>query len=311
MPLKSYQIPPMKDREALAKFLQDFNAAISTNYICSVELGTEGDDKGKNLIIVDDGKAESLIPTVRDFPKTLTEQEIAGRIAAIEDSENFAGRNYGNVLLGTQETWVALFDPVPAKPQGTTGAMTFLKTKAKVANRGVPPDLFLRELVEWARKAPDEIFADNTTAANDVYPSFKDRLGPYRDIIHRRACMLEIMRVLAGFESSWNWREGIDKSKAEALKKNPKATEAGAWQVSADSLNWGKDLKKLVADKVGTTLDPELFQEAMKTNHTLAMEYIARLLRHTILANGPLARHEVDTFLSPDAVKEFQQLLTA
>ena len=51
------------------------------------------------------------------------------------------------------------------------------------------------------------------------------------------------------------------------------------------------------------------FQRAMKQNHQLAMEYIARLLRRTVNHNGPVKRHEIDPWLRKDAVMEFRDLL--
>ena len=70
--------------------------------------------------------------------------------------------------------------------------------KERVLNRGVPPDAFLDELVAWGGAAPDDIFVPN--AVDDVYSSVVGVLGPWRDLNHRRAAMLEVMRVLAGFE---------------------------------------------------------------------------------------------------------------
>jgi len=86
--------------------------------------------------------------------------------------------------------------------------------------------------------------------------------------------MLEVTRVLAGFESSWNWNEGPDTS---AAHPTPDTLEAGAWQVSANAMNNGQELRDLVLAKVGTT-DATAFQRAMKQNHPLAMEFVARLL---------------------------------
>ena len=182
--------------------------------------------------------------------------------------------------------------------------MSYSATKQKVLNRGVPPDDFLDELVAWGKDAPDDIFEPND--ADDVYSSVFDALGPWEDLAHRRAVMLEVMRVLAGFESSWDWNEGRDTNNPSSNTKN--TTEAGAWQVSADSMNFGKELKDLVREQVGT-LDGNDFQDAMKENHPLAMEYIARLLRRTTRHNGPVARHEIDEWLRRDAVAEFQDLL--
>ena len=184
--------------------------------------------------------------------------------------------------------------------------MAFHATKQKVFNRGVPPDGFLDELVSWGKSAPDEIFAPNEHA--DVYSSVVGVLGPWQDNRHRRAVMLEVMRVLAGFESSWDWNAGVDTNNPTST--TPDTIEAGAFQVSANSMAFGQELKDLVLSKVGS-LDGNKFQEAMKRDHRLAMEYIARLLRRTVNHNGPVKRHEIDPWLHRDAVAEFQALLDA
>jgi hypothetical protein len=182
--------------------------------------------------------------------------------------------------------------------------MSYKATKQHVANRGVPPDSFLNELVAWAKGAPDEIFAPNPN--NDVYSSVLATLGPWQGLAHRKAVLLEVLRVLAGFESSWDWNAGRDLTNPTSDK--PDTTEAGAWQVSAHSVNFGADLKALVLAEVGT-LDGDAFQAATKKQHEFAMEYIARLLRHTTRHNGPVLRHEIDSWLRRDAVAEFESLV--
>jgi hypothetical protein len=182
--------------------------------------------------------------------------------------------------------------------------MSYNATKKQVSNRGIAPDSFLDELVAWGKTASDDIFIPNL--ASDVYSAVRSTLGPYKDPDHRRAVMLEVLRVLAGFESSWNWNQGIDAGKPEAV--TPETTEAGAWQVSSNSMAWGPELRNLVITKAGAD-DPATFQQAMKQNHLLAMEYIARLLRRTIAANGPVLHHNIDAWLRKDAVAEFLVLL--
>ncbi len=182
--------------------------------------------------------------------------------------------------------------------------MPYSATKQHVLNRGIAPDDFLDELVAWGKRAPDEIFAPNNFS--DVYSSVFNVLGPWEGIEHRRAVMLEVMRVLAGFESSWDWNEGRDTNNPTSVTAD--TIEAGAWQVSANSMNFGQELKDLVLAQVGT-LDGTAFQKAMKKNHRLAMEYIARLLRRTTHHNGPVVRHEIDPWLRRNAVAEFQALL--
>ena len=182
----------------------------------------------------------------------------------------------------------------------------FVKTLAKVFNRGIPPLGFLQELVAWGKMAPDEIFADQPGNEKDVYASVITELGPFGDITHRKACMLEVMRVLAGFESSWNFNEGRDTTNKTSV--TPDTIEAGAWQVSANSMNFGDQLKVFVRANVGT-LDGNAFQKAMKQNHPLAMEYIARLMRRTRMANGPLKKgDERRTFNDPKFREEEQSI---
>jgi hypothetical protein len=182
--------------------------------------------------------------------------------------------------------------------------MNFIATKQHVLNRGVPPDDFLDQLVNWGRRSPDEIFAANPFS--DVYSSVVNTLGPWEGIPHRRAAMLEVLRVLAGFESSWNWNEGVDTTNATSI--TPNTMEAGAWQVSANAMDFGQELRDLVLANVGT-LDGTAFQKAMKHNHPLAIEFIARLLRRTTHHNGPVLRHEIDPWLRRNAVAEFQALM--
>lgn len=189
--------------------------------------------------------------------------------------------------------------------------MAYHATKHKVSNRGIPPDSFLDELVAWGRIAAQDIFVPNFNY--DVYSSVSGILGPYSGLGYRRSVMLEVLRVLAGFESSWTWNQGSDtdadrRAAKQHKVRSPTELEAGAWQVSANSMNLAPELKNLVLGKVGS-LNAADFQRAMKQDHQLAMEYIARLLRRTVKANGPVLRHEIDPWLRKDAVREFQSFL--
>src|SRR5262249_33536520 len=123
----------------------------------------------------------------------------------------------------------------PAETEGSVGTPgKFDKTLSKVSNRGRPNPDFLQELVDWGKTASSEIFIDKQTEEKDVYASVQSVLGPYGDLIHRKACMLEVMRVLAGFESSWKWSEGHDRKNPD--ENSPDTFSAGPFQVSANSL---------------------------------------------------------------------------
>jgi hypothetical protein len=122
----------------------------------------------------------------------------------------------------------------------------FIACKQQVFNRGVPPDSFLNELIDWAKQAPDEIFTPNDK--HDIYSNVKPELGPWQGVLHRKAVMLEVLRVLGGFESSWNWNEGRDTTNPDS--NTPCSEEAGIFQCSGDSMDFDPSLKKLLKDKL-------------------------------------------------------------
>jgi len=184
--------------------------------------------------------------------------------------------------------------------------MKFVATKAKVSNRGEPPDSFLTELVEWGRSAPDDIFAPNTNPS-DIYADVEHIFGPWINLLHRRAAMLEVMRVHAGFESSWNWNEGVDVTNQTSMA-HIYGQETGIFQVSFDSTFIADGAMKpfAVRNGIGTVGS---FIAQMKTNHNLALEYYARLVRVNIKWAGPLVRHEIDPWLSITSVEELMNLV--
>ncbi|WP_421955572.1 hypothetical protein [Polaromonas sp.] len=184
----------------------------------------------------------------------------------------------------------------------------FIVCRFPVANRGSAPESFLTELVTWAKSAPTEVF--EVKPGNDIYTEVANQLGPYPegDMLLRKAVMLEILRVLAGFESSWSWTEGVDTTNSNSNKAC--TMEAGAFQCSGDSMNFDPSLKSLVREVAGT-VECIKFQEVTKTNHPFAIEYCARLLRFTTKHHGPIKDHEIHEWLNRNAVMEFETALKA
>jgi hypothetical protein len=188
-----------------------------------------------------------------------------------------------------------------------------------VLNRGIPPAAFIVELIAWGKSASGEIFAPNPNPS-DVYALVKSHLATRRgedaggrpvflwdDLQHRRAAMLEVMRVHAGFESSWNWKEGVDRANRTSMA-HIEGEETGAWQVSYDSVHLGDDAMLHFAQTAGIAT-PEAFIPAMKTRHALAMEYYARLVRVSIAWAGPLISRKILPELRLDALAEFRLAL--
>jgi hypothetical protein len=167
-----------------------------------------------------------------------------------------------------------------------------------------PPASFLDELVDWALLAPDEIFLPN--AIFDIYSSVVTQLGPYGLPVHRKAVMLEVLRVLAGRETMWDWNHGVDTSKEVANTSHNE--EAGAFQCSADSMDLDKGLKDFVQATLGAT-DDTTFRSGTKSNHKFAIEYAARLLRVSVIHHGTIKHHHIHPELQKAAVAEFRGYL--
>lgn len=195
-------------------------------------------------------------------------------------------------------------EPPNGSPGNEVVPNRFIASRQRVLNRGVPPEAFLLELVNWGREAPPDIFRRNDVA--DIYTAAVPVLGPWRDDLHRRASMLEVLRVLAGFESSWNWNEGRDIT-------NPASgtlcsEEAGIFQCSGDSMSISPRLRQLLIDSGGDATC-QSFISMSKSNHRFALEYCARLLRFTTKHHGPIKSGALFEWLRRDSVDELSSML--
>src|SRR5262252_7579156 len=138
-----------------------------------------------------------------------------------------------------------------------------------------PPNSFLDQLIDAINPLPDAVFAPNNV--HDIYAVMLGSLGPYTDLLHRKAVMCEVLRVQAAFESDWNWNEGVDINNQHSLT-HLDGQETGAFQVSADSMGFDESLPACL-DRLAGNHEVLTFINAMKSNHALAVEYCARLLR--------------------------------
>lgn len=177
--------------------------------------------------------------------------------------------------------------------------------KSIVADQGRCPDEFLTQILATIGGLPDDVFEPNPH--HDIYSALYAVLGPWSSTAHRRSVMCEALRVLAGFESSWRWEEGVDTTNATSMS-NPLGEETGAFQVSADSMGLDPSLRAFIVGKLGTD-HASAFIAAMKSDHGLAVEYVARLLRISIQWDGPIRRGEVAKAVRRDAVNQWQSLL--
>lgn len=193
-----------------------------------------------------------------------------------------------------------------------------------VHNRGAAPARFLDTLVSVIKSLPDEVFSGTyrSTTEPDVFEFLKDEMNrlidpAFEPTYRRKAFMCEVLRVLGGFESSWNWQEGRDVTNPSS--NTPVTEEAGIFQCSANSMNFHPSLKQCLdrhfggpgRASVGSQNDiSRRFISLTKSSPSFAIEYCARLLRFTIRHHGPLLRREIVPWLRAGCVDAFFELLT-
>ncbi|MBB6370442.1 hypothetical protein [Chryseobacterium shigense] len=179
--------------------------------------------------------------------------------------------------------------------------------KAISEQHGKPPTEFLDTLVDTIEALPNDVFSRNDKY--DIYSVMNGVLGPYADLLHRKAVMCEVLRVVAAFESDWDWNEGVDTGKPKSKFKKI-AEETGAFQVSFDSMSTDKSLQECL-DKHEGRHDVETFITAMKSNHKLAVEYCARLFRFDTTWCGTVKnKNMVISHVSRNSVEEFKSFLS-
>lgn len=224
-------------------------------------------------------------------------------VAPIFQAHGFA---WGKSFNDPMHFEVNRFMPADIAPlvEGLPDHARFVACKQKVHNRGTPPDAFLAELIEWGRTADSAVFQKND--AFDIYSSVVANLGPWRGDQHRRAAMLEVLRVLAGFESSWNWEAGRDEN--NPTSGTPCTEEAGILQCSGNSMGFSPELKQLLIDAGGDG-SCQSFIKTSKSNHPFALEYCARLIRVTTKHHGPIKNGHIHPWLRRDAVDEIMRCL--
>lgn len=199
-------------------------------------------------------------------------------------------------------------------------ASAFPILQIPVHNRGPAPIEFLDTLVNTIRNLPDEVFSPEYRSKTE--PDVFEFLGYDSTVLvpnlaMRKAFICEVLRVLGGFESSWNWTEGRDVTNPSS---NTLSTEeAGVFQCSANSMNFDPSLKECLdrhfggpgRASVGSQNDiSRRFISYTKASPSFAIEYCARLLRFTIRHHGPLLRREIVPWIQPECIQAFFELLT-
>jgi hypothetical protein len=169
-----------------------------------------------------------------------------------------------------------------------------------------PPNSFLDQLIDAINPLPDAVFKENDL--HDIYSVMLGSLGPYANLLHRKAVMCEVLRVQAAFESDWNWNEGVDTTNPASVA-HKEGEETGAFQVSWDSMRFDQSLEECVSPFFDPD-DVDEFIKQMKLNHALAVEYCSRLLRFNTTWCGTINHaNMVMSHVQRDAVEEFRSFL--
>jgi hypothetical protein len=186
-----------------------------------------------------------------------------------------------------------------------------LKTKLpacfkKIHNRGVPSERVVDDLIKVIKSTPSSVFAVNPHF--DIYSSVYKELGPWRGEKHRRAVMANVLLVMSGYESSWNYQRGRDMS---ADNTSLLTQEAGILQTSCNAQNLppiSKELKEFTLKTCGKN-DCQTFITCTKASPWMAYGFVARLIRARLDHHGPLKRKEIHPWLSRQCVAEIESVL--
>ncbi len=178
----------------------------------------------------------------------------------------------------------------------------------RVHNRGKIPAWFVEDVIAVAKATPDVVFAPNSNY--DIYSSIAPQLGPWRDLKHRKAAMVNVVLVAAGYESSWDYSEGRDMS---ANNTSSCTEEAGILQSSGNSNYFSKTLGAYQQQVCGGTSCDNFRACSKSGNSTFKKEFpvghFMRLVRFTIKHHGPLVRKEVNPWLSKACVSAIEKRL--
>lgn len=195
----------------------------------------------------------------------------------------------------------------------------FKATKARVPEPcgERAPDSFLGSMIEWAKDAPEDIFALNAEP-HDILGLLRPKFGPWEGkagscewLDHRKAAMLEHARVHAGFEGNWRWGTGVDTTNRRSMA-NPRCAEAGTFQVSFDSLALEKGRTTLHECMARFAVDgPQTFQKVTKADRAFQLEYYFRLCRVDTRWAGPINKGWTLAAMRADAITEWRALLAA
>lgn len=224
-------------------------------------------------------------------------------------------RQFGRVAQASAATTLVATCPIFRSHHALANVPEdFRSVRQELYNIGRPSEVFLEILVAWGRDMPRALFVRNSEY--DIYSHVKSRLGPWRGNLHRRAVMLEVLRVLAGFESRWNWSYGQGCSCSVGVTDC--AQKAGIFQCSAESMTADQSLRNLLRATTGSD-DCRSFQTASKRNRTFALNYCAQLLRFTVDHHESIRGSDTQSqrsnsdkiieFLSKDSVDEFIELI--
>ncbi len=179
----------------------------------------------------------------------------------------------------------------------------------RVYNRGVPRRDVVAEIIKAVKKSPDSLVEVNPIY--DIFSSVERELGPWKSLKHRKAALIDVLIVLSMFESSERWNAGIDTTNASSAK-NKCNEEAGMFQCSGNSLNFGKPLRDLFSyyckGYAGNTVCDK-FITCSKMNHEFVIRYTAQLIRFTTKHHGPILRKEINPYLSRECTSQIEAIL--
>ena len=242
------------DLKGLTTLLRKVDAQVfkdEEKAICGFSLGIAEHDIGHNVIVIDSAAVSPPKLELRDFPRTLTEQDLAVQLMKVEDDDGLVLRCYGNVIVSGEERVVAIFDPIPVAVPVNTNKVTFRGTMSTFGGWG-DTGMTKTESLAWIE----------TEAQAAAYPGFFNPRKDFEGFAWRLrkddapyiACRWDyrvLPKIFLSQPTTWATITNVKTGKSIAARPID-------WGPNEEETGRAADVSPFVAAKLGLNTDDEV-----------------------------------------------------
>ncbi len=257
------------DLPALTNLLRQVDAQVfkdESKSICGFSLGVAPQDVGHNVIVIDDAAISPPKVELREFSRTLTEENLAREIMKVEDTTGLVLRCYGNVIVSGEERVVALFDPASPPPADGGNTVTF---RGKMSTFGGWNDPVMKKMenLAWIETEGHAAAYSGFFNPRKDFEGFAWRLK--KDEVPYLACRWDYRVLPKSFLAQpTTWATITNVTNGRSIQARPID-----WGPNKEETNREADLSPFVAAQLGLKTD-EIVQVTIATPAGLAASAI-------------------------------------